>query len=211
MKTKHHRRDTSAAASYAQRAKLARRNDARAIFYLQGKKTLGQKLSKKYGPGTDIDHVGHEFKEFQTRQDWPIKKHLLHKHDDVHLTCVKCRLIRFRGKLRNLVPCKGLSCPPSQGAQHLWKKFKICPENKKVLCKVWGITLNLADAWFEPKRTATGKKEVATSSSKDPRSVLSLGKGICVKMVISKVTLVRFPVLVFGPLTVKDQREHGLC
>ena len=131
MKTKHPRRDTSAAASNAQRAKLARRNDPRASIYLKGKKTLGQKLSQKYGPGTEIDHVGHEFKEFQTRQDWPIKKHLLHKHNDVHLTCVKCRLIRFRGKLHKLYPCKGLSCPPSQGAQQLWKKFNICPENKK--------------------------------------------------------------------------------
>ena len=168
MKTKHPRRDTSAAASNAQRAKLARRNDPRVSNYLKGKKTLGQKLRQKYGPETEIDHVGHVFKEFQTRQNWPIKKHLLHKHDDVHLTCVKCRLIRFRGKLLKLSPCKGLSCPPSQGAQQLWKKFETCPENKKVLCKVWGITLNVADAWFEPKTKGAGKRKKGHKFLKRP-------------------------------------------
>ena len=158
FKTKHPRRDTSAAASNKQRAKLARQGNPRAKIYLQGKKTLGQKLRTKYASSIPSDH-GHEFKEFHATEKWPLKKHLLHRRDDVHLTCVKCRRIRFRGKIGKLGPCRGL-CPPDHWAQRLWKKLQICPQTQRTICKIWGITLREADSWFDSNKSVMKRPRI---------------------------------------------------
>ena len=146
--TKHPKRDTSAGKSNSVRAALARKGSAKASKYLQGKKTLGDKLRKRASERRNWNSCGHQLVEVPINwSHWPRAraKAASTRKGDTLLTCQTCRMVsKAAGKF---FQCKQRLGSASSAQASLWERLAQAPDIRLALSQAWGCTVEEATAW----------------------------------------------------------------
>ena len=148
LRSRHGRRQTSAAASNKARGKLYHQDKAALPAMKEGKLRLGRKLRQRGRDRRDSTTQGHDLHEvvdvdWKTWNGISVKKRL-GAGGDTLLTCTKCLLVtRAQNKFN---PCRG-NHKVTTAQMSLWRRLS--QTNRLALVKVWGLSLEAACQLFE--------------------------------------------------------------